>query len=217
MPIEILEQTSIIEAEGWVARVHPPKENWNGRIILLLHGWTGDERTMWIFARKLPTNSLILAPRGPHSLPEGGFAWAIPQNGRHPDVSPFLESAGQLLDRLPIWIPEFQSGTRLDVVGFSQGAAMTYALCLKTSPVKIAPMAGYLPEGFASLAENRSFSHLNVFIAHNTDDSMVSVDESHRAADFLTKKGAAVQFCETNGGHKVSLPCINRYDEFMRD
>ncbi len=217
MPIEILERTSLVESNGWVARVHPPKGDWNGRIILLLHGWTGNEQTMWIFARKFSPGTWIIAPRGPHNLPEGGYAWAVSQKGRYPDISPFLDSADQLLERLPVWIPEFKPGTRLDLVGFSQGAAMCYSLCLKTSPTKIAPLAGYLPEGFIARIEDRSLSHLKAFIAHNTDDDLVSIEESRKAAAFLIGRGAAVEFCEANGGHKVSLPCFNRYDAFMID
>lgn len=218
MPIEILERTYLLEAKGWIARVLPPRENWSGRLVLLLHGWTGDEKTMWIFARKLPADCWVIAPRGPHNLVEGGYAWAVPQDGQHPNITPFLESADQLLERMPLWIPEYyQTDTRLDIVGFSQGAAMTYALSLKTSPVKIAPLAGYLPGGFSSLAENCSFSNLSVFIAHNTDDNMVSIDESRKAADFFIQKGVIVQFCESAGGHKVSLPCFHRYDAFLRD
>ncbi|HEX7555902.1 MAG TPA: hypothetical protein VF338_04705, partial [Leptolinea sp.] len=124
-----------------MARVRPPTQPWNGRIILLLHGWTGDENIMWIFARKLPPNSWMVSPRGPLVSPEGGYAWAIARNGKRPDVNQFEENSLELIRRFPGWVSEYSPKTRLDIVGFSQGAAMTYSLCLEAAPTKVAPLA----------------------------------------------------------------------------
>ncbi len=217
MQIRILEETKLVESNSWVARVRPPSQPWNGRVVLLLHGWTGDENIMWIFARKLPINCWMLAPRGPMVSPEGGYAWAIPVNGLRPDITPFLENASELILRLPEWIPDYTPQTRLDIVGFSQGAAMSYAMCLKSSPTKVAPLAGYLPPGFSAQAKDRDFSMLKMFIAHNSDDRMVSFEESKKAASLFEQNGATVQYCEGTGGHKISTTCFTGLDDFLRD
>jgi predicted esterase len=217
MQIRILEETKIIDSDGWIARVRPPTEKWNGRVILLLHGWTGDENIMWIFARKIPTNCWMIAPRGPLTSLEGGFAWAIPQNGKRPDITQFLNHVTELLKRLPIWVPAYTNNSRLDIVGFSQGAAMTYAMCLKTKPTKIAPLAGYLPPGFEDRLGQLNLSGLHAFIAHNTDDSIVSVEESKKAADLFSAHGADVQYCDSIGGHKITSSCFHGLDKFLQD
>lgn len=217
MHIGILEETSLVESNGWIARVHPPTQPWNGRIILLLHGWTGDENTMWIFARKLPENCWMLAPRGPLVSPDGGFAWGLPSKNSRPDIDQFLENASGLLQRLPHWVPDYTPQTRLDIVGFSQGAAMTYTMCLKCSPIKVAPLAGYLAPGFSDQIKDRDFSRLSMLIAHNSDDPLVSIEESKKAADLFTRQGASIQFCESTGGHKLSAPCFKELNNFLRD
>lgn len=217
MQIRILEETKIVPAAGWIARVRPPTEPWNGRVVLLLHGWTGDENIMWIFARKLPVNCWMVAPRGPLHSTEGGFAWAIPQNGERPDISQFSSHSKELIKRLPDWIPAFSRNTRLDIIGFSQGAAMTYAMCLETTPTKIAALAGYMPPGFEDRLKNHNLSGMQVFIAHNTDDIVVSVEESKKAASLLAVQGANVQYCDSTGGHKISSSCFHGLDKFLLD
>jgi predicted esterase len=215
--IRILEETKIVESNGWVARIRPPTEKWNGRVILLLHGWTGDENIMWIFARKIPTSCWMIAPRGPLNSTEGGYAWAVPQNGERPEISQFTRHSKELIKRLAEWIPEFSSKSRLDIVGFSQGAAMTYSMCLETNPTKVAPLAGYLPPGFEDQLNDRDLTGLQMFIAHNTDDTVVSSEESQKAASYFSKHGATVHYCDSTGGHKISSSCFHGLDKFLEN
>lgn len=217
MQIKILDETSLVEAHGWIARVRPPTQPWNNRVVLLLHGWTGDENIMWIFARKLPANCWMLAPRGPLNSPDGGYAWGIPEDGKRPDISRFLANADGLMQRMPDWVPDFSSVTRLDIIGFSQGAAMTYAMCLNASPVKVAPLAGYLPLGMSDLIKDRDFSGLNMYISHNIDDDIVPVDESRKAVDLFSSRGAIVKYDEKTGGHKLSAAGFNGLNNFLKD
>jgi predicted esterase len=215
--IKTLEGTRLIETNNWIARIRPPEGQWNGRLVLLLHGWTGDENISWIFAHKVPRDCWVVSPRGLLKSPEGGYAWAIPTNGRRPDISPFLDKAARIVEQLPAWVPGFTLRNRLDVVGFSQGGAMTYAMCLVTNPTKAAPLAGYLPPRFVEHLSGKNFSDLQMFIAHNTDDEMVPIEESRRAARLFEEQGASVKFCESTGGHKLSSTCFNNLNAFLRD
>lgn len=217
MPIKIFDETRIINTGGWTARIRPPSGIWNGRVILLLHGWTGDENTMWIFARKIPVSSWIVAPRGPLNCPDGGFAWALPQNGKHPDITQFQTYTKDLVGLLTSVVPESANGYRLDIAGFSQGAAMTYSMCLETEPVKIAPLAGYLPHGFEALLGTRTLKGLSIFIAHNPDDSIVSISKSREAMEIFESRKAVVHLCESTGGHKMSAPCFHEFNKFIED
>ncbi|MEI8130821.1 MAG: hypothetical protein WCG34_00205 [Leptolinea sp.] len=217
MQIRILDETKIVESKGWIARVRPPSGKWNGRVVLLLHGWTGDENIMWIFARKIPTNSWMVAPRAPHPIPEGGFAWVVPQNGTRPDITQFSKQTEEILKRLPDWVPDFSDDTRLDIIGFSQGAALTYTFCLETTLTKIAPLAGYLPPGFEDRLKTRNLNGLQVFIAHNTDDTVVSVEQSKKATYLFLAQEATVQYYDSTGGHKLSSSCFHRLDKFLLD
>ncbi len=214
---KLLEETSVVVSGNWTARIHPPAQPWNNRLVLLLHGWTGDENIMWIFARKLSIHCYVVAPRAPLTSPEGGYAWAIPVEGKRPGIETYLDQCQNLLDHFPGWIPNLPTDYRLDVIGFSQGAAMAYAMSLAACPAKIAPLAGYLPPGLEEKLESKDLSTLKLFIAHNTDDIMVPVDESRRAVGLFKSQGAQVEYCENKGGHKVSTACFNALDNFLRE
>jgi phospholipase/carboxylesterase len=217
VPDEIREETSLIESRGWVARVRPPSQSWNGRVILLIHGWTGDENSMWFFARGLPVDSWLVSPRAPLVCPAGGFAWGIGTKTIRPDLQQFSRQSDELIKRLPGWVPDFTPQTRLDVIGFSQGAAMTYTLCMNTSLYKVAPLAGYLPSGFIEKSTGRDFSSLRMFIAHNVDDEMLPIEESQKARDLFQSLGSDVQYMEGKGGHKMNTSALKAFNVFMRD
>jgi predicted esterase len=172
---------------------------------------------MSFFAHKLPQHCWIVSPRGPLVCPAGGFAWGIATKGERPDVNKFITQAIDLMERIRGWVPDYTPVTRLDVIGFSQGAAMAYTVCLNASPVKIAPLAGYLPTGYVDLCVNRDFSALQLFIAHNVDDDMLPIDESKKARDLFSSHGAIVQFSESTGGHKLSAASLRELTAFMRD
>ncbi|NTW12833.1 MAG: hypothetical protein HGA30_05945, partial [Anaerolineales bacterium] len=48
-----LNNTSLIQFNDWTLRVRPATVK-PARLLLLLHGYTGDENSMWVFARDLP-------------------------------------------------------------------------------------------------------------------------------------------------------------------
>ena len=52
--------------------------------VVMLHGQGGDERSMWVFARTIPREWLVVAARGPEPEPGGGWSWRrwVPPHGR---------------------------------------------------------------------------------------------------------------------------------------
>jgi len=68
-------ETRTIMIDDWVLRIRESEGDGPHPVTLLLHGWTGDENFMWIFARKLPENYLLIAPRTLHPTPIGGYSW----------------------------------------------------------------------------------------------------------------------------------------------
>ena len=50
------------------------------RLLVMIHGWTGDENSMWVFARRFSEQYWIIAPRAPHPADPQGFSWRPPQD-----------------------------------------------------------------------------------------------------------------------------------------
>lgn len=204
---------------GWTMRVrHASQEP--ARFLLLLHGWTGDENSMWVFARKFPPDMWIAAPRGPHSAEGGGYSWRAPQPGTWglpalSELKPAADNLIRLVDEVSVSIGV--DATRFDVVGFSQGGALTNALAL-LYPQRIrraAVLAGFMPEGVDDLLERRVLAEKPFFVAHGTNDSLVPLERARSAVGLLEQAGAQVTYCEAEVGHKVSADCLRALEAFL--
>ena len=129
-------ESRLIDHDGWVARLQPAEENRPGRLLVLLHGYTGDEESMWVIARKFPTNFWILTPRAPYPVDGGGYSWLPPGGGLHSTIADYLP----VLESLLFWLDslaEIQPAIKpFDLAGFSQGAAAAYAMAV-TQPERI--------------------------------------------------------------------------------
>ena len=52
---------------SWVIRTREPSTLGSHPVILMLHGLTGDENSMWVFAPRISEEYLIITIRGPYS------------------------------------------------------------------------------------------------------------------------------------------------------
>jgi phospholipase/carboxylesterase len=146
----------VYAATGLIHRVRPgPK---GGPLIVMLHGLGGDEDAMWIFERALPESATLISPRAPikiiPGLPyaeavESGYSWLRPAPLPQPDRSTFATAIEVLQRFIEVAIETYEvDRRRVILIGFSQGAAMSYALSL-TLPDQIAgtiALAGFMPE-----------------------------------------------------------------------
>ena len=205
---------------GWTMRVrHAAQEP--PRFLLVLHGWTGDENSMWVFTRRLPADFWIAAPRGPHVAKEGGYSWRTPQGGAWglptlSDLKPAADSLIRLVDEITVSIGI--DATQFDVAGFSQGGALTNVLAL-LYPQRIrkaAVLAGFMPGSVEDLIDQRVLAGKQFFVAHGTQDNLVSVERARESIELLEQAGAQVTFCESEVGHKVSADCLRGLESFFK-
>lgn len=204
--------------DDWVWRVRVPSGPGPHPVILMMHGWTGDENVMWIFASRLPQNAMLIAPRGIHPAPGGGYGWHAHRSQAWPQVGDFRPSVEQVLKLLDQrYFPEADFA-RLKMVGFSQGAALMYTLAL-LEPQRfqaLAGLAGFLPEDAGAwLAAGVPFRGKEVFVAHGSRDETVPVEKARLAVDFFEKAGALVSYCEDDVGHKLSATCFRSLQLFF--
>ena len=205
------------EIDGWVLRERIPHGPGPHPLILMLHGWTGDEASMWVFASRLPKEAMLVSPRGLYPAPMGRYGWHAHKEGAWPWLDDFqtaIEALQQLLT--PEHFP--QAGlSRIRLVGFSQGAALCCALALQ-HPARIralAGLSGFLPQGSEALARNRPLLDIPVFLAHGSRDEQVPVERARKAVQVLEDAGAVVTYCEDDVGHKLSANCFHGLEEFF--
>ena len=175
---------------------------------------------MWVFTRELPSYYWIVAPRAPHVAEAGGYSWR-PHQTSELGLSGFeeLRASAEALIHL---IDAYRSSAGIetdafDVMGFSQGAAMSSLLAfLYPDRVdKLGILAGFVPSGLDALAEQRPLEGKLVFVAHGTRDETVPIERARASIRILEKAGARVTYCEDDVGHKLSITCLHALKKFF--
>ena len=227
--MQTVPNTELIEFEDWTLRIrrtdHPTP-----RLLLMIHGFTGDENSMWVFARDLPPHYWIVAPRAPHVAEAGGYSWR-PNPTIDPSTGsglrfgmPTLEQLRPAAEALIQLVDAYQLSAGIDasvfdVMGFSQGAAMSNLLAF-LYPERIQKtgiLAGFVPSGLDELIAKRPLEGKPFFVAHGTRDETVPVDRARASIEILEQAGAQVTYCEDEVGHKVSLTCLRALKDFLAE
>ena len=202
----------------WVLRWQAPASTEPLPVMLLLHGWTGDERVMWVFTRRFPPRLALIALRGLWPTPHGGYSWRAAQDGwpAFADFRPAAEAVLSLLADPPSALPPLDT-RRVHLLGFSQGAAFALAFTLM-HPERVASLgmlAGFLPLDTPRHVNGVALPGLPVFLAHGSRDPLVPIARAREAYALLTRLGAQVTFCEDAVGHKVSARCLRALEAFV--
>jgi phospholipase/carboxylesterase len=205
--------------EDWTIRFQPPAGK-PSRVMILIHGWTGDETSMWFFTRSLREDYWLVAPRAPYPASQGGFSWRpmTSLTSFPPTYEMLRPSAAMLSDLIDRWgIANTVNVSQVDMMGFSQGAAMTvtYALTYPQRIRKFGVLAGFTPDGVDHLLPSKPLEGKSAFVTHGSADEMVPIDMAYQTRMILEQAGANVTFCEANVGHKVSADCLHALGLFF--
>jgi len=221
--------TELISFDDWTLRVRASQSK-NPRLLVLIHGWTGDENSMWVFTRRLPSDYWMMAPRAPYPAESSGFSWRPhqPETLRQAQGGAFgrpsleaLKPAAEALIRL---IDEYSASVKLDalqfdLMGFSQGAAMVnlVGMLYPHRIRKMGVLAGFVPSGLEELVSKKPLAGKNIFVAHGTQDQMVPIDRARASIEVLEQAGAQVTYCEDEVGHKLSANCLRALEKYLQD
>lgn len=180
-------------------------------LILLLHGYGSNEEDLFSFASELPDTYYIVSAQAPYPVPPYGYAWyAIhfdAEANKFSDDQQAIESRdlivkfiGELTEHYPI------NAQDINLVGFSQGAILSYAIALSYPEKinKVVALSGYfnaniIKEGF----EHNDFNQLQVFASHGTVDQVIPVDWARKTSPILDVLKIKHQYKEYPVGHGV--------------
>lgn len=222
--MQIETNATLLDQFGWVFRSRSLNEN-PQRVLLLLHGWTGDENSMWTFTANLSPDYAILAPRAPFSAPKekGGYSWREikPSTWGSPTLDELRAPVDDLVSLVDQWLVALNiPAARFDVVGFSQGGALATLLAI-LYPLrvrKVAVLAGFIPKGVDDdVFTPDLLKGIDCFWAHGTQDDMISFERGCQSAQRMEAAGANIDFCEAETGHRVSRECRRALDGFLKD
>ncbi|MGB2711694.1 MAG: phospholipase [Conexibacter sp.] len=178
--------------------------------LVLLHGRGTDERDLQPLLDALdPAQRLAgFTPRGPLTLPDApGAHWYVVRRVGFPDEATFAPT----YVRLASWLDALPAATgvpwsRTVLGGFSQGAAMAFALGLgpgRPAPAGILALSGFLPAvaGYEPVLEGRE--GFPVAIGHGSLDPVIPVAFARTARERLGAAGADVLYRESPLPHTI--------------
>jgi len=184
-------------------------------MIICLHGRGADMRDLGGLAPAIDqTGYVYVCPNAPLAVPIGpgmmGRAWYESGGDANPGA---VERALSALDTLIDEVLEqyrVPSGQAL-LLGFSQGGAMTYRYGVPR-PERFSGLvilSGALRNPDALRSQLPAGREQHIFIAHGTEDPVVSVELSREAVAFLEAQGYQPQYREYPMGHEISFAVLN--------
>ena len=181
-------------------------------LLILLHGYGSNEEDLFSFATELPQDHYVISVRAPYDLQPYGHAWyAIHFDADENKFSDNVQ-AKQSVEIIASFIDEIVKQYPIDtenvtLIGFSQGAILSYATAL-TYPKKISKvvaLSGYLNQEILPEAiDTKAISHLKFFVSHGSVDQVIPVDWARKAKPALENLGLEIEYHEYPVGHGVA-------------
>jgi len=178
-----------------------PGETAHSPLFILVHGRAGNVRIMSGISRSLPAGSARLFLQAPVPDPIGGFSWWLIED---PDADPWQASFAldQILEDI---IPRLGIHPRITLgIGFSQGGGVL-GMALQRNPRLLQGLALLASFVIRSPEPVPSGAAPEVFIAHGSDDTVVSIEEAEKGERYLTELGWRTTMVIDSVGHKVGV------------
>ncbi|MDR0229190.1 MAG: alpha/beta hydrolase [Flavobacteriaceae bacterium] len=192
-------------------------------LILLLHGYGSNEEDLFSFATELPEDYYIVSAQAPYQVPPYGYAWYainFDENmNKFSDDNQAIESRDLIVRFIDELVAKYPiDNTNINLVGFSQGAILSYAISL-SYPEKInsvVALSGYFNEAIMKegYAEN-DFSNLAIFASHGTVDQVIPIDWARQTPTVLQSLNIEHEYKEYPVGHGVHPNNFYDFKQFI--
>jgi phospholipase/carboxylesterase len=190
----------------------PTVEKQKYPLLVLLHGYGSNEQDLFSFASELPKDAYVLSLQAPHHLQYGSYAWYAIYFDAGPNKFSDIPQAIESRELIKKFVEDFCKNHPIDtkqitLIGFSQGAILSYALALSYPETfqRIVALSGYCNTEMCvdNFAQN-DFSKLQVFISHGTEDQVIPVAWARNTRDFLKNLSITYTYHEYPVGHGVA-------------
>lgn len=188
-------------------------------VLIILHGYGADENDLLPIASQLDPSFLAISIQAPIELGWGGYAWyhleQTPE-GLRGDHKTRIESEQLLIKEIPEIIrKESGDSNHVYLLGFSQGAALCYALLGRYDFSKVGlvikgviALSGYIPDDVRESLLQKDLSGVPFFLSHGKFDDMIPIRAMHNAQSILEHTGATILAKEYEIGHGLTEETI---------
>ncbi|ARB31180.1 phospholipase [Pseudomonas tolaasii] len=173
----------------------------NQPLVIFLHGFGSNEDDLFGIKDELPSTWTYLSARAPMPVDSNGYRWFARKagDGDYDGETADLQRSAKLIEAF-VTQATAKYHTRPDrvfLVGFSQGAIMSYEVGLRQPALVrgIAALSGsVLPVLKAELKPKAGLDKLAIFIGHGTLDQALPYASATRANEVLTGLGLKPEF-----------------------
>jgi phospholipase/carboxylesterase len=183
----------------------------NQPLVIFLHGYGSNEQDLFGMKEQLPAQYTYLSVRAPIVMEEGSYQWFRKKGeGAYNGETDDLKSSGRLLlDFVAQAAQKYHTEpAKVVLVGFSQGAIMSYEVALRHPEAVggIAALSGrILPVLKSELTPDEKRQSLAIFIGHGTADKRLPLTDGTEANSLLQSVSLEPEFHAYQGvGHNIS-------------
>lgn len=176
-------------------------------LLILIHGYGSNEMDLFSFAEELPDCLHIVSLRAPLELGYNSYAWYSISFDADQNKFSDLEEAKESLVNISSFVNDFTAKSNIDskkvfVVGFSQGAILSYGLSLNSNKIQhVVALSGYLNEDL--IDKNLKNTSPDFFCSHGSVDQVIPVEWARKSPVFLDANGISNVYKEYPVGHGI--------------
>ena len=175
--------------------------------IFLIHGYGSNCDDLFSFAPYFPKNLTIIALEAPLSLAKGSYAWyhLYPeQNGAlKSDLNEAQRSLELITNNIKQLIEKYNINKMdVSVLGFSQGAILSWALAYSKSEIvrRVIALSGYIHESIDTSDPPKFIG----YATHGISDEIIPIKMARDSVFPISQKHSAIEYHEFSDGHNVS-------------
>jgi phospholipase/carboxylesterase len=189
-----------------------PADSTDKPLVIFLHGYGSNESDLLGIKDELSQDYTYLSVRAPLEVDGGGYKW-FTQDADQDEYEGVVSDVSKSTDLLRTFIEQatekyHTQPEKVVLVGFSQGAMMTYQIGLQYPELVrgIAPLSGKILAPLnGKLKPNDRLKALKVFIGHGTSDNRVPYSGATEAQTLLENLLISPEFHAYAGaGHTVT-------------
>ncbi len=173
--------------------------------LVLLHGRGSHEQDLFGLVPMLPKRPVVISVRAPFSMGFGAYYWYELRAGGESDRASMDSSLEQLHELITALPEQYQVDPgQVYLLGFSQGALMSghFTLAHPELVAGTVMLSGYLRDP----KQSGSAAGKQVFMAHGTNDGVLSINLARQARLFLEELGVDLEYHEYPMDHQVIEP-----------
>ena len=192
----------------------------NAPLLLLLHGYGSNERDLFSFTAYIPETYHVVSLQAPLSMSHESFAWfpihftESMERWTNPNE---VKKAIDYITKFLLYYEdkEMYDSNRIFLVGFSQGAMLSYAHGLCSKAVKgIAALSGYIDPRFVDFT-NKEIS--SIYVSHGTQDMVVPYAWAEQSVEKLNAYGISPEFHSYPQGHGINQDNLTTVIQWLQE